>query len=122
MNELISLQGEIRPDRKIVIKAETHGSVAGISAKQGERLAEGQDIVALAINDRQARLEQARAELKVREADLASGLKLRQKNLISQNQHEQNVANVEAAKAAVKQIQVEIAPHPDSGRFPWHPG
>lgn len=109
MHNRIELQGDIHATREIEIRAETHGRVASLHAQKGERLKQGDSILSIAINDRKARLEQAKAELKVREADLASGLKLKQKNLLSQNQHEQNVANVEAAKAAVKRIQVEIA-------------
>lgn len=109
MNDLIELQGDIHAAREIDIKAETQGTVAKLHAQKGAQLKRGAPILTIAINDRLARLEQAKAELKVREADLASGLKLKQKNLISQNQHEQNIANVEAAKAAVKRIQVEIS-------------
>jgi multidrug efflux system membrane fusion protein len=108
MNDQISLQGNLIAKREIQIRAETEGSIAALSASKGETLRRGQAIANIAVNDRQARLDQAKAELKVRQADLASGLRLKEKKLISTNQHEQNIANVEAAKAAVKQIQVEI--------------
>lgn len=109
MIDQIQLQGEISAARDIEIKAETEGPIRQLHAQKGDRLSKGQAIVTIAMNDRQARLEQAQAELKVREVDLDSGATLKQKNLLSQNQHEQNVANVVAAKAAVKQIQVEIS-------------
>jgi len=108
MTDQITLQGNLIAKREIQVRAETEGSIASLEAAKGDSLRQGQAIANIAINDRQARLEKAKAELKVREADLASGLRLKEKNLISQNQHEQNLANVEAAKASVKQIQVEI--------------
>ena len=60
------------------------------------------------MNDRQARLARAKAELRVRQADLKSGLSLKTKKLLSENQHLQNVANVVAATAEVKEIEIEI--------------
>ena len=108
MMDRIELQGEISASRDIDIKAETSGSITRLHAKKGDRLTVNQKIVTIAMNDRHAKLAQAQAELKVREADLESSKKLKQKKLLSQNQHQQNIANVAAAKAAVKQIQVEI--------------
>ena len=108
MSDQIALQGEVLANREIEIKAETHGTVAKLNAEKGDRLKPGATILNIAINDRMARLEQAKAELRVRKADLEAGTQLKAKRLISQNQHEQNEANVVAAQAAVKQIQVEI--------------
>lgn len=109
INDSIELQGEIDALRDIEIKAETRGTVSKINVEQGGRVKAKQSLLQIAINDRQARLEQAKAELRVRQADLEAGKKLRAKNLISENQHEQNLANVSAAEAAVKQIEVEIS-------------
>lgn len=108
MSEEVQLQGEVVANREVEIRAETQGSIESISAKKGTRLKPGEVIANIAMNDRQARLEQAKAELKVRKADLEAGIKLKAKRLLSENQHERNLANVVAAEAAVKQIQVEI--------------
>lgn len=108
MNDSIILQGDVHAAREILIKAETHGAIAKLNRKQGDRVNAGNSILNIAMNDRGARLQQAKAELKVRQTDLEAGLQLKKKNLLSQNQHEQNQANVVAAEAAVKQIQVEI--------------
>lgn len=108
MSEEVQLQGEVVANREVEIRAETQGSIASISANKGTRLKPGEVIANIAMNDRQARLEQAKAELKVRKADLEAGIKLKAKRLLSENQHERNLANVVAAEAAVKQIQVEI--------------
>jgi len=104
----IELQGSIESAREIEVRAETEGTIKRIDVEKGDRLSKGQAILRLAMNDRQARLARARAELKVRRVDLKSGVSLKQKKLLSENQHQQNVANVVAAEAEVKEIEVEI--------------
>lgn len=108
VTDIIELQGEIKALKSVLIRAETMGTVEQQFSFKGDRVRAGQALIQITMNDREARLEQAKAQLKVQEAELASGLKLKQKKLISQNQHKQNIANVEAARAAVKQIEVEI--------------
>jgi len=108
MLDRIDLQGDIEPAREIEVRAETDGTITALKNKKGARIVQGQQILTLAMNDRQARLERAKSELKVRQADLKSGLSLKAKKLLSENQHLQNMANVVAANAEVKEIEVEI--------------
>ncbi len=108
VTDIVTLQGGIEALRSIEIKAETHGTIANLHAEKGQILNTGDPILQLAVSDREAQLDKARAELALRKVDLESGRKLRQKNLISENQHQQNIANVAAAQAAVKAIEVEL--------------
>lgn len=108
MQDLIELQGAIEAERDIEIRAETEGIIEHIYAQQGQHLKTGDAILSLAINDRQARLEQAKAELKVKKAELASSQSLKDKNMISENQHQQRIADVAAAQAEIKAIEVEL--------------
>lgn len=109
MFDEIELQGEVLANRDIEIKSETHGTVASLKAEKGDELARGGIILNIATNDRLARLEQAKAQLNVAKSDLAAGSKLKAKRLLSQNQHDRNLANVVAAQATVKQIEVELS-------------
>ncbi len=108
MLDRIDLQGDIEPAREIEIRAETDGTITSLENKKGTRITQNQKILTLAMNDRQARLARAKSELKVRKADLKSGLSLKAKKLLSENQHLQNVSNVVAATAEVKAIEIEI--------------
>ncbi|MFT6121653.1 MAG: multidrug efflux system membrane fusion protein [Oleiphilaceae bacterium] len=108
MLDRIDLQGGIESVREIEVRAETDGVVTTLNTKKGEQITKGQQILVLATNDRQARLERAKAELKVRQADLKSSLSLKAKKLISENQYLQNVANVVSAEAEVKEREIEI--------------
>jgi multidrug efflux system membrane fusion protein len=64
--------------------------------------------LSLAINDREARLAKAKAELRVRQTELASSKSLKNKNMVSENLYQQNLADVIAAEAEVKEIEIEI--------------
>jgi len=108
MTDTVTLQGGIKALRDIEIRAETHGTISTLAVQKGARMQAGDLILELAVSDRQARLQKAKAELALREVDLESSRKLRAKNLISENQHQQNVANVAAARASVKEIEVEL--------------
>ena len=105
----IDLQGEVDADRIVDLRAETEGSIVRIIAKKGQRMLQGQGILNLAMNDREARLARAKADLKVARAELASSLSLKQKSLLSENQLQQSQAAVMAAEASVKEVELDIA-------------
>ena len=104
----IDLQGGIESIREIEVRAETAGVVTDIRVEKGARIAKGEHILSLAMNDRKARLERAKSDLKVRQADFKSSVSLKTKNLISENEYLQIASNVVAAKAEVKERQIEI--------------
>ncbi|MFT6028556.1 MAG: multidrug efflux system membrane fusion protein [Oleiphilaceae bacterium] len=108
MQDQIILQGGIEADRQIEIRAETEGTIETIYATKGDKLKAGQAILSLAINDREARLEKAKAELRVKQTELASSKSLKDKNMVSENRYQQNIADVVSAQAEVKKIQVQI--------------
>lgn len=105
----IKLQGQVESARDVELRVEVSGRVLKHAAKKGQRLALGDTIIQLDLSDRLARLEQAKAELALREADLAASASLKQKRMISDNQHKQAEAHLAAARAAVKQVEVEIS-------------
>lgn len=104
----ITLQGAVNPSRTITVKSETHGKIEAVLIENGTRVKAETRLVNIATDDRQARLDQAQAELKLREAELEAANQLKTKRMISGNQLEQAVANVAAARASVKQIKVEL--------------
>tara|TARA_R110001592_G_scaffold62252_2_gene190366 strand:- start:4640 stop:5761 length:1122 start_codon:yes stop_codon:yes gene_type:complete len=108
MQDQIVLQGGIEAARQIEVRAETLGTVERIVATKGDKLKSGQEILSLAMNDREARLEKAKAELRVKQTELASSKSLKDKNMVSENRYQQNIADVAAAQAEVKEIEVEI--------------
>lgn len=107
--DTLKLQGQIEAAREVELKAEVQGKVVRLPTEKGQRVAAGDTLIELDLNDRMARLEQARAELALREADLQANESLMQKKLISNNQLKQAQAQRAAARADVTQIDVEIA-------------
>jgi multidrug efflux system membrane fusion protein len=108
MQDQILLQGGIEAARQIEVRAETQGTIEKIHATKGDQLKTGQAILSLAMNDREARLAKAKAELRVAQTELASSKSLKDKNMISENRYQQMLSDVVAAQAEVKQIEVEI--------------
>lgn len=108
MQDQILLQGGIEAARQIEVRAETQGTIEKIRATKGDLLKAGQAILSLAMNDREARLEKAKAELRVKQTELASSKSLKEKKMISENRYQQNLSDVIAAQAEVKEIEVEI--------------
>lgn len=102
------LQGQIEAVREIEIKAEVKGVVTQLGSEKGSRLKKGERIVELDVSDRLAKLKKAKAELAVKRSEKSAGAQLQKKSMLSVNQQQQNVADVLAAEAAVKEIEVEI--------------
>ncbi|UZE95302.1 efflux RND transporter periplasmic adaptor subunit [Alkalimarinus alittae] len=102
------LQGQIEAAREIEIRAEVQGVVTQLGRDKGSRLKKGERIVELDVSDRLAQLKKAKAELEVKKSERNAGAQLQKKNMLSINQQQKNVANVLAAEAAVKEIEVEI--------------
>ncbi len=108
VTDSLFLQGQIEAAREIEIKAEVQGVVTRLGSDKGSRLKQGERIIELDVSDRLARLKKAKAELDVKKSERDAGAQLQQKNMLSKNQQQQNIANVLAAEAEVKEIQVEI--------------
>lgn len=104
----IKLQGELLPARAVVLRAETQGRVASIDVDKAQKVNENQVLLSIAMDDRHARLEGAKAELLKAESDLEANRKLFKRGLLSASQLKQDEANYASAKAALSQIKTEI--------------
>jgi len=100
--------GRTAPVRAVDVKAETAGRVVEIAAERGERVAKGQLILRLAIEDRRERLAQAEAALAQRRVQYRAAERLHAKEYQTEIDLAQAKANLEAAKAEVARIRNEI--------------
>jgi multidrug efflux system membrane fusion protein len=82
--------------------------VAAIDVVRGQRVAEGQRIVELAEDDRPARLAEARALLAQREVEFRASRTLAERGFRADNQHAVAKAQLDAARAMVTRMEVEI--------------
>jgi len=109
VDDSIFLKGQIEANREIEVKAELSGKITRLEVVKGARVFTGDFIMALDLSDLNARLEKAKAELVLSELNRESGRKLKQKNLLSSHQLKEYETKVLAAKAEVKQIEVEVS-------------
>lgn len=104
----VVMRGRTEAARAVVVRAETAGVVASTPAREGAFVARGQVLCRLAVDARQATLDQARANLKSRQLQRQASAKLAEKGYRSETQVLQDQANLDAAAAAVQQAEVAL--------------
>jgi multidrug efflux system membrane fusion protein len=105
----IIMRGRTEAARVVIVRAETAGVVASVPAREGSFVRKGQVLCRLAVDARQAALDQARANQKSRELQRQASANLAEKGYRSQTQVLQDQANLDAASAAVRQAEVALA-------------
>lgn len=107
INSLI-LTGQTESSRHATVKAETAARVVAVEAEEGAAVKKDDVIVRLATDDRQALLEEARALLKQRNIEYSAASKLSSKGYQTQTRLAETKANLEAAEARLRRIQIDI--------------
>jgi multidrug efflux system membrane fusion protein len=105
---IVKVHGELLPARSVTLRAETNGRIASIGVDKGKAAHAGMPILSIALDDRAARLEGARAELLRAKSDLDANNKLYQRGLLSASKLKKDEADYAAAKANLSQIESEI--------------
>ena len=104
----IAVSARTEPNRMVELRAETDGRVISLGAERGAAVAAGDKIAVLDMRDRQARLEEARANFKLMELQLQAARKLQQQQFVSETQIAEAYARVVAARAALQAIEQDI--------------
>lgn len=104
----LMLTGQTEPSRRATLKAETAGRIVSVDAVEGAAVKEGDIIVKLAMNDREARLEEARALLKQRQIEYEAARKLSSKGFQTQTRLAEARSLMEGAKAQLRRIELDI--------------
>jgi multidrug efflux system membrane fusion protein len=102
------LTGQTEASREATIKSETAGRVVAVDAEEGASVKQGDVIVRLAMDDRKALLSEAEALVKQRQIEYSAASKLSSKGFQTQTRLAETKANLEAAQARLRQIQVDI--------------
>jgi multidrug efflux system membrane fusion protein len=105
----IILRGKTEASRLVTVRAETPSKVIDIMAEKGAYVHSGDVLVQLSDDDRQARLQQAKALLAQRQIEFDSSQKLSQKGYRAETQLADAKAKLEEAKAAVTSTEIDIA-------------
>jgi len=104
----IVAQGQVRPERSATLRAQTAGQVESVAVDAGQAVQPGDVLVQLALDDRPARLREARAVLQQRKREYEAARHLGATGLQSKVRQDEAAAALESARANVERIQLDI--------------
>lgn len=107
--QIISLFGRTEADRYVDIRAETDGQIVALKVAEGDSVDEGAPIARIAVNDRQARVNNAKAQVTYREVAYIAAEELSKKQYRSEVKLAEELAALETAKAELIIARVELA-------------
>ena len=105
----IVVQGRTEAVRRVDLKAQTDGRVAALPVNKGATVKAGQIICRLAVDDRAARLAEAKALAAQRQLEFNASTELAAKGHRSETQVAAAKAHHDAALAAVRRMEVELS-------------
>lgn len=107
--QTVELYGRTEPDRVTTLKAEVRGKIVKVLAKRGSKVEKGQVIAEIALNDLPSQLTRSKALLEQREIEYQGVLKLNEKGYQGKVQLAQAFADLEAVKADIQHLELDIA-------------
>jgi len=104
----INLRGRTQAARTVIVRSETSGVVAQTPILQGTAVRAGVVLCRLAVDARQAALDEASANLRAKQLQMQAATNLVGKGYMSQSQMLSDRANLDSASAAVRQAEVAL--------------
>jgi multidrug efflux system membrane fusion protein len=108
MTNHLTLQGQTQADRTVTIKAETHGVVKQTSVEKGASVNVGATLITLSVEDRQARLLEARSLLEERKTEYQAVQSLKKSGYQAETELARAKAALDSASAAVRMAELEL--------------
>ncbi len=106
--EIVDVTGRTEASRRVNIRAETRGQVSDVMVRRGDRVESGAAIARLRPDDRTAKLAEAMATLRQREIEFEAARQLSDKGFRSQTEKAAAQARLDAARAVVEQMEIDI--------------
>ena len=104
----VVVRGRTEADRTVTVRAETAGRVVDLPVERGERVDAGDLLCRVAVDAREARLEEARQSLAQARIDYEGALKLRERGLQSESAIASSLARVAATQAELAQRELDL--------------
>jgi multidrug efflux system membrane fusion protein len=104
----LHLMGVTQPKRFVQLRAQTAGAVVVVHSDKGEMLKAGDLVIRIDIRDRKARQRQAKALVAQRLAEYRAASELSKKKLSSKTTVAEAQALLEAAKASLQSIELDM--------------
>lgn len=109
VESFVDVYGRTAPSRTVTLKAEIGGRVVAVAADRGAYVKKGGDLILLDVRDRNEQVERARAELKAAQMRFDAEKRLQHENFASETRLAEAQAQLDAAHAELKRIQVDLA-------------
>jgi len=109
VESFVDVYGRTAPARTVTLKAEIGGRVMEVAAERGAYVKKGGDLVLLDVRDRNEQIERARSELKAAQMRFDAEKSLQHENFASETRLAEAQAQLEATRAELKRIEVELA-------------
>lgn len=104
----VVIRGRTEAARNVVVRSETAGVVASTPAREGAFVRKGQVLCRLAVDARQASLDQARANFRSRQLQRQAAAQLAEKGYRSETQVLESQAALDAAQAQVRSAEIAL--------------
>lgn len=104
----VELNGVTAPDRAVTLRAQTAGRVQAVEARRGTRVATGDVLVRIALDDRSASRAEARAVVEQRRLQYQAVRKMSEKGYQTRTDLAQAKSDLEAAQAQLAEVQQDI--------------
>lgn len=108
IRDQIVINGRTLADRSVSVKAETDGVVRQLHFKRGDRVSAGDLLAELAIESRQAQLQEARSLVERAEIEFRGAQQLRKQDSISETELAQARAALDSARAQLNMAVSEV--------------
>lgn len=102
------LRGKTEAKRSAQISAETSGRVVARPVERGDQVAAGDLLCELAVDDREAALQQARSALAQAELEYRGAMELKDRNLLSEIRIAQVASELETARANLERQRLNL--------------
>lgn len=105
----ITVRGRTQALHEVDARAEVDGVVAALHFEKGDRVKQGQVLCEIKLNDRGARVAQARAQVAQAQKELEVAQELYREGFRSKTQLAQATASYQAAKAGASTMDIQLA-------------
>lgn len=105
----VTARGHTETKRKVMVMSEIKGRIIEVAVQKGSRVRRGDVLVRIDLADRTAHMAEAKALVRQREIEYEAAEKLRNKGYRAETQFSAAAARLDAARAMVKKMAVDLA-------------
>ena len=106
---IITLKGSTEPDREVVVRSETIGTVTSAAVSEGQFVNTGTLLCGLDVESRSARIAEAEAAVQAARLDYEASSQLEEKGWTTSNRAAATKATLDGAEAALAAAQIELS-------------